>query len=170
LAGFSAVSTTASTSAARGERSAAAMAGLISSGRAHRNPSAPQALAKATKTAQFAHPGRQSVAVVGDGGFAMLMAEFSTAVKNDVPVKIILLKKLTDLGNDRALCRIALTRSYEKPLWLELQRTWKSPLSYILLQPDTRGRPVGLAVDGKGGLLIAEDTGNSVWRVSGASP
>ena len=33
-----------------------------------------------------------------------------------------------------------------------------------------RGRPVGLAVDGKGGLLIADDTGNSVWRVSAATP
>ena len=33
-----------------------------------------------------------------------------------------------------------------------------------------RGRPVGLAVDGKGGLLIADDTGNTVWRVSAASP
>ena len=31
-----------------------------------------------------------------------------------------------------------------------------------------RGRPVGLAVDGKGALLIADDTGNSVWRVSAA--
>jgi glucose/arabinose dehydrogenase len=33
-----------------------------------------------------------------------------------------------------------------------------------------RGRPVGLAVDSGGGLLIADDTGNSVWRVSTASP
>jgi len=31
-----------------------------------------------------------------------------------------------------------------------------------------RGRPVALAVDGKGALLIADDTGNSVWRVSAA--
>ncbi len=31
-----------------------------------------------------------------------------------------------------------------------------------------RGRPVGLAVDNSGGLLIADDTGNTVWRVSGA--
>jgi glucose/arabinose dehydrogenase len=31
-----------------------------------------------------------------------------------------------------------------------------------------RGRPVGLAVDNGGGLLIADDTGNTVWRVSGA--
>lgn len=42
--------------------------------------------------AQLAHPGRQSVAVVGDGGFAMLMAELTTAVAHDLPVKIILLK------------------------------------------------------------------------------
>ena len=33
-----------------------------------------------------------------------------------------------------------------------------------------RGRPVGLAVDGRGALLIADDTGNTVWRVSAASP
>jgi glucose/arabinose dehydrogenase len=33
-----------------------------------------------------------------------------------------------------------------------------------------RGRPVGLAIDKQGALLIADDTGNSVWRVSsGAS-
>jgi pyruvate dehydrogenase (quinone) len=42
--------------------------------------------------AQFAYPHRQSVAIVGDGGFAMLMAELSTAVQHDLPVKVILLK------------------------------------------------------------------------------
>jgi pyruvate dehydrogenase (quinone) len=42
--------------------------------------------------AQLAYPGRQSVAIVGDGGFAMLMAELSTAVAQNLPVKIILLK------------------------------------------------------------------------------
>jgi pyruvate dehydrogenase (quinone) len=42
--------------------------------------------------AQLAYPGRQSVAVVGDGGFAMLMAELSTTVAHNLPVKIILLK------------------------------------------------------------------------------
>jgi pyruvate dehydrogenase (quinone) len=41
---------------------------------------------------QLAYPGRQSVTVVGDGGFAMLMAEFSTAVAHNLPIKIILLK------------------------------------------------------------------------------
>jgi glucose/arabinose dehydrogenase len=33
-----------------------------------------------------------------------------------------------------------------------------------------RGRPVGLAVDAQGALLIADDTGNTVWRVSGTTP
>jgi pyruvate dehydrogenase (quinone) len=42
--------------------------------------------------AQLAYPQRQSVAIVGDGGFAMLMAELSTAVAHSLPVKIILLK------------------------------------------------------------------------------
>jgi glucose/arabinose dehydrogenase len=34
---------------------------------------------------------------------------------------------------------------------------------------NARGRPVGVAVDGKGGLLVADDVGNRVWRVSAAS-
>jgi pyruvate dehydrogenase (quinone)/pyruvate decarboxylase len=42
--------------------------------------------------AKLAFPERQSVAVVGDGGFAMLMAEFSTAVRLKLPIKILLLK------------------------------------------------------------------------------
>lgn len=42
--------------------------------------------------AQLAYPGRQSVAVVGDGGFAMLMAEMTTAVANNLPVKVVILK------------------------------------------------------------------------------
>ena len=42
--------------------------------------------------ARLAYPDRQSVAVVGDGGFAMLMAELSTAVAHQLPVKVIVLK------------------------------------------------------------------------------
>jgi glucose/arabinose dehydrogenase len=32
-----------------------------------------------------------------------------------------------------------------------------------------RGRPVGVAVDGKGSLLVADDVGNVIWRVSAGS-
>jgi pyruvate dehydrogenase (quinone) len=42
--------------------------------------------------AQLAYPSRQSVAVVGDGGFAMLMAELTTAIAYNLPVKILVLK------------------------------------------------------------------------------
>ncbi|MDQ3914471.1 MAG: thiamine pyrophosphate-binding protein [Actinomycetota bacterium] len=41
-----------------------------------------------TIAAQVAYPGRQCIAFVGDGGFAMLMAEFLTAVRYELPVKI----------------------------------------------------------------------------------
>jgi glucose/arabinose dehydrogenase len=32
---------------------------------------------------------------------------------------------------------------------------------------DARGRPVGVALDRHGGLLAADDVGNTIWRVSG---
>jgi pyruvate dehydrogenase (quinone) len=39
---------------------------------------------------QHAFPSRQVIAYVGDGGFAMLMAEFITAVKHKLPVKVVI--------------------------------------------------------------------------------
>ncbi|WP_422735745.1 thiamine pyrophosphate-dependent enzyme [Micromonospora sp. WMMD729] len=39
---------------------------------------------------QHAYPGRQVIAFVGDGGFAMLMAEFLTAVRHDLPIKVVI--------------------------------------------------------------------------------
>jgi pyruvate dehydrogenase (quinone)/pyruvate oxidase len=45
--------------------------------------------------AQIAYPDRQCVAFVGDGGFSMLMAEFSTCVKYRLPVKVVVVKNNT---------------------------------------------------------------------------
>jgi len=45
--------------------------------------------------AQIAYPRRQVVAFVGDGGFSMLMAEFATCVKYELPVKIVIVKNNT---------------------------------------------------------------------------
>jgi pyruvate dehydrogenase (quinone)/pyruvate decarboxylase len=65
---------------------------------------------------QIAYPDRQSVAVVGDGGFAMLMAELTTAVAHSLPVKIVLLKnnalaevmfEQRDIGNPVFGCDLA---------------------------------------------------------------
>lgn len=42
--------------------------------------------------AQVAYPNRQSIAFVGDGGFTMLMGEFATAVKYNLPIVVIVIK------------------------------------------------------------------------------
>jgi thiamine pyrophosphate-dependent acetolactate synthase large subunit-like protein len=42
--------------------------------------------------AQVAFPERQVVAIVGDGGFTMLMGELATCVKYNLPVKIVIYK------------------------------------------------------------------------------
>jgi pyruvate dehydrogenase (quinone) len=48
-----------------------------------------------TIAAQVAYPDRQCVAFVGDGGFSMLMAEFVTAVKHRLPIKVVVVKNNT---------------------------------------------------------------------------
>jgi pyruvate dehydrogenase (quinone)/pyruvate oxidase len=50
-------------------------------------PGLPYAIA-----AQIAYPGRQSVAFVGDGGFTMLMGEFLTAVKYQLPIVVVIIR------------------------------------------------------------------------------
>jgi pyruvate dehydrogenase (quinone)/pyruvate oxidase len=50
-------------------------------------PGLPYALA-----AQTAYPDRQVVAFVGDGGFSMLMADFVTAVRYRLPIKVVIIK------------------------------------------------------------------------------
>jgi pyruvate dehydrogenase (quinone) len=66
--------------------------------------------------AQLAWPARQCVCVVGDGGFAQLMAELTTAVRHQLPVKIIVLKNNSlsevkfeqrDLGNPEYGCDLS---------------------------------------------------------------
>ena len=48
-----------------------------------------------TIAAQIAYPERQCIGFVGDGGFSMLMAEFVTAVRYKLPIKIIIIKNNT---------------------------------------------------------------------------
>jgi len=65
---------------------------------------------------KLAYPERQSVAIVGDGGFAQLMAELTTAVQQKLAVKILLLKNNSlaevkfeqrDLGNPEFGCALS---------------------------------------------------------------
>lgn len=41
--------------------------------------------------AQLAYPDRRAIAIAGDGGFAMLMADFVTAVRNELPIVCVVL-------------------------------------------------------------------------------
>jgi pyruvate dehydrogenase (quinone) len=53
-------------------------------------PALPYAIA-----AKVAYPERQSIAFIGDGGFAMLMAEFLTAVKYNLPIVVVIINNST---------------------------------------------------------------------------
>ena len=37
---------------------------------------------------------------------------------------------------------------------------------FVLENGDAMGRPVGVAIDNRGALLVADDVGNAVWRVT----
>ena len=37
---------------------------------------------------------------------------------------------------------------------------------FVTEDGDAYGRPVGVAIDGRGALLVADDVGNTVWRVT----
>jgi pyruvate dehydrogenase (quinone)/pyruvate oxidase len=66
--------------------------------------------------AQVAYPDRQVVALVGDGGFTMLMAEMLTAKKYNLPIKIVVFKnntlgqikweQMAMLGNPEYVCEL----------------------------------------------------------------
>ncbi|MCC6328938.1 MAG: pyruvate oxidase [Acidobacteria bacterium] len=45
--------------------------------------------------AQIAFPDRKSIAFVGDGAFTMLMGEFATAVKYNLPITVVIIKNNT---------------------------------------------------------------------------
>jgi pyruvate dehydrogenase (quinone)/pyruvate oxidase len=64
--------------------------------------------------AQAAYPDRQVVAFVGDGGLTMLMGELATAVKYELPIKVVVIKnnvlgqikweQMVFLGNPEYVC------------------------------------------------------------------
>jgi pyruvate dehydrogenase (quinone) len=70
-----------------------------------------------TIASQIAYPDRMCVGFVGDGGFTMLMGEFVTAVKYNLPIKIVIIKnnslgqirweQMVFLGNPEYACDLA---------------------------------------------------------------
>jgi glucose/arabinose dehydrogenase len=41
---------------------------------------------------------------------------------------------------------------------------------FVKANGEAMGRPVGVAIDRKGALLVADDVGNTVWRVTSSAP
>jgi pyruvate dehydrogenase (quinone)/pyruvate oxidase/pyruvate decarboxylase len=75
------------------------------------SPGLPYAIA-----AQLAYPQRQSIAMVGDGSFTMLIGELATAVLYNLPVKIIVFK-----NNELAMDKFEQEEIGGKPYGIALQ-------------------------------------------------
>ena len=103
-------------------------------------PGLPYAIA-----AQIAFPERQSIAFVGDGGFTMLMGEFVTAVKYNLPIKVVIIKnntlgqikweQMVFLGNPEYGCRTC-TRSTSRS-----SREACGGVGFTVEDPDDSARP-----------------------------
>jgi glucose/arabinose dehydrogenase len=52
-------------------------------------------------------------------------------------------------------------------------RPWGAPIDvltgFVKENGDAMGRPVGVAIDTRGALLVADDVGNTVWRVTSST-
>lgn len=59
----------------------------------------------ASMAAQYIYPKRQVICVTGDGGFAMLMADFTTAVYNKLPIKVVVFNdgRLKNITKEQAM-------------------------------------------------------------------
>lgn len=59
----------------------------------------------ASMAAQLAYPDKQVICVNGDGGFGQLMADFTTAVREELPVKIVVFNdgKIKNIAKEQAL-------------------------------------------------------------------
>ena len=95
--------------------------------------------------AALAYPGRQSVAIVGDGGFAMLMAELSTAVRYRLPFKVLILK-----NNSLAEVRFEQSDAGYRPFGVEL-----GPIDFVAVAKACGAD--GFHVETTSGLPVAID-------------
>jgi pyruvate dehydrogenase (quinone)/pyruvate oxidase len=115
-------------------------------------PGLPYAIA-----AQIAFPDRQCVAFVGDGGFSMLMAEFATAVKYKLPLKVVVIKnntlgqikweQMVFLGNPEYGCDL-------QPINFALYAQACGGIGLTIDDPNDCGRMIEQALNTPGPVLI----------------
>ena len=107
--------------------------------------------------AAIAHPGRQVVAFVGDGGLTMLMGELATCMKYDLDVKIIVIKnnvlgqikweQMVFLGNPEYVCEL-------QPIDFAAVARGFGMNAYTIDDPATCGETLRHALATKGPALI----------------
>jgi pyruvate dehydrogenase (quinone)/pyruvate oxidase len=107
--------------------------------------------------AQIAYPERQVVAFVGDGGFAMLMAEFATCVKYGLPVKVVVVKndtlgqikweQMVFLGNPEYGCEL-------HPIDFAMFATACGGKGFTIDDPATCGRVLDEALATQGPVIV----------------
>jgi pyruvate dehydrogenase (quinone) len=110
-----------------------------------------------TIAAQIAYPNRQCVGFVGDGGFTMLMGEFATAVKYQLPIKIVVVKnntlgqikweQMVFLGNPEYGCEL-------NPIDFTAFAQACGGTGFRIEEPENCGRILDKALRTKGPVLI----------------
>ena len=107
--------------------------------------------------AQIAYPERQCISFVGDGGFSMLMAEFATCVKYQLPVKVFVIKnntlgmikweQMVFLGNPEYGCQL-------QPINFAAFAQACGATGFTVEDPQDCGRVVEQALDTPGPVLV----------------
>jgi pyruvate dehydrogenase (quinone) len=107
--------------------------------------------------AQAAYPDRQVIAFVGDGGLTMLMGELATAVKYQLPIKVVVIKnnvlgqikweQMVFLGNPEYVCEL-------QPIDFAAVARACGATGFTVDRPDECGRVLDQALNTPGPVLI----------------
>jgi pyruvate dehydrogenase (quinone) len=107
--------------------------------------------------AQAAYPDRQVIAFVGDGGLTMLMGELATAVKYQLPIKVVVIKnnvlgqikweQMVFLGNPEYVCEL-------QPIDFAAVARACGATGFTVDRPDECGRVLDQALNTSGPVLI----------------
>ena len=107
--------------------------------------------------AQAAYPDRQVVAFVGDGGLTMLMGELATAVKYQLPIKVVVIKnnvlgqikweQMVFLGNPEYVCEL-------QPIDFAMVARACGAAAFTIERPEDCGSVLDQALATQGPVLI----------------
>jgi pyruvate dehydrogenase (quinone) len=107
--------------------------------------------------AQVAYPDRQVIAFVGDGAFTMLMGEMATAVKYQLPIKVVVIKnnslgqikweQMVFLGNPEYVCDL-------QPIDFAAFARACGAKGFSIERPEECGRILDEALDTPGPVVI----------------